>query len=140
LEGPGTGNTWPSFYAAPKLEVNQLGDHMYQGKRLMAPRPLPAELLQQGSDLFHTVKLAAEVSDTGIPGAESLVKKTRTLLHRSCPQYRRSHADGNGLLCGSGEQDGKPVRPECIGCIVGRFSANGFFVGTILPAGAEFSR
>jgi hypothetical protein len=122
------------------FKVNQLGDHMHHGKCLMAPRPLPAELLQQGSDLFQTVKLAAEVSDLGVHGAEGLVKKTRTLLHRSCPQYRISQADGHGLLCGSGEQDGQPFRPECVGCIVGRFSANGFFVGEILPAGQEYSR
>lgn len=109
---------------------------MYNKRLPLTPRP---ELLERGSDLAQMVQAAANAADKHIPGSPGLINKARTLLHSSCPQYRRSQADGHGLLCASGERDGQPVRSECIGCNVGSFSANGMFVGEILPAGADFS-
>lgn len=104
---------------------------MNRFKGPLIARPLPAELLEKGSDLHQLVTIAGDLSAQRTEGANALANKARTLLHNACPSYKKSFDPERVFHCASGERDGKPIRPECTRCIVSQFSANGFFVGDI---------
>ncbi len=100
--------------------------------RLSAASNLPRDLSRRGSDLDRLITIAGDAAADGTFGAANTVAVTRNMLHKLCPDYRPSKACQIDVLCGSGEDDGKPFRPSCGNCLVGQFTAAGKFLGDVI--------
>jgi hypothetical protein len=105
--------------------------------RTLGQRPcLPRDLSRRGSDLDRIITIAGDAAARGTFGAADTVAVARSMLHRLCPDYRPSKACPIDVLCGSGEDNGQPIRTGCGICLVGQFTAAGKFLGDLIPMSA----
>jgi len=96
---------------------------------------LPHELFRRGSDLDRLITIAGDAAADGTFGAANTVAVTRSMLSKLCPDYRPGSVIDLDVICGSGEANGCPLRPECRRCLVSRFSASGKFCGDLVSDG-----
>ena len=104
-----------------------------EGKTLAQRSCLPRDLSRRGSDLDRLITIAGDAAAEGTFGAADTVAVTRSMLRRLCPDYRPSKACPTDVLCGSGEDNGQPIRTSCSICLVGQFTAAGRFLGDVIP-------
>jgi hypothetical protein len=97
---------------------------------------LPGDLSRRGSDLDRLITIAGDAAAEGTFGAADTVAVARSMLRSLCPDYRPSKACQIDVLCGSGEDNGKPSRSGCGKCLVGQFTAAGKFLGDVIPISA----
>lgn len=107
-----------------------------EGKTVVRKSDLPRDLFRRGSDLDRLITIAGDAAAEGTFGAADTVAVTRSMLRRLCPDYRPSTACQIDVLCGSGEDNGKPSRSGCGKCLVGQFTAAGKFLGDVIPMSA----
>jgi hypothetical protein len=97
---------------------------------------LQRDLSHRGSDLDRLITIAGDAAAEGTFGAADTVAVTRSMIRRLCPDYRPSKAGQIDVLCGSGEDNGQPIRTCCGICLVGQFTAAGKFIGDVIPLSA----
>ena len=110
-----------------------------EGRTFAQKSSLPRDLSRRGSDLDRLITIAGDAATEGTFGAANTVAVTRGLIHKLCPDYRPSKACQIDVLCGSGEDNGRPFRSGCGMCLVGQFTAAGKFLGDVIPASALVS-
>jgi hypothetical protein len=107
-----------------------------EGRTLVQKSNLPRDLSRRGSDLDRLITIAGDAAAEGTFGAANTVAVTHGMLHRLCPDYRPSKACPIDVLCGSGEDNGQPIRAGCGICLVGQFTAAGKFLGDLVAMSA----
>ena len=107
-----------------------------EGRTFAQRSCLPRDLSRRGSDLDRLITIAGDAAAGGTFGAADTVAVTRSMLRRLCPNYRPSEACQFDVLCGSGEDNGKPIRTTCGVCVAGQFTAAGKFLGDVIPTSA----
>jgi hypothetical protein len=106
------------------------------GRTFVQRSCLPRDLSRRGSDLDRLITIAGDAAADGTFGAADTVAVTRSMLRSLCPNYRPSNACQIDVLCGSGEDNGKPFRSGCGICLVGQFTAADMFLGDVIPMSA----
>jgi len=97
---------------------------------------LPRELSRRGTDLDRLITITGDAAANGTFGAAETVAVTRSMLRKLCSDYRPSKACQTEVLCGSGEDNGQPIRTGCGFCLVGQFTSAGMFLGDVIPISA----
>jgi hypothetical protein len=106
------------------------------GRTIAQKSCLPRDLSRRGSDLDRLITIAGDAAAQGTFGAADTVAVTRSMVRRLCPDYRPSKACQMDVLCGSGEDNGEPIRTGCGICLVGQFTAAGKFLGDVIQMSA----
>ena len=81
-----------------------------EGRTVAQRSCLPRDLSRRGSDLDRLITIAGDAAAEGTFGAANTVAVTRSMIRRLCPDYRPSKACRIDVLCGSGEDNGQPIR------------------------------
>lgn len=110
--------------------------YLGEGGTLTQKPSLPRDLSRRGSDLDRLITIAGDAAAQGTFGAANTVAVTRGMIRKLCPEYRPSKASQIEVLCGSGEDSGRPIRTGCGVCLVGQFTAAGKFLGDVIPTSA----
>jgi hypothetical protein len=106
------------------------------GRTVAQRSSLPRDLSRRGSDLDRLITIAGDAAAQGTFGAADTAAVTRNMLRKLCPDYRPSKACQTDVLCGSGEDNGRPIRTGCGICLVGQFTTAGKFLGDVFPMSA----
>jgi hypothetical protein len=91
---------------------------------------LSDELKDMASPTMSAVHTACDLESKDPELAARLAEHAQRMLVLACPHYKPDNADGNKVLCNSGQSNEKPRRGHiCAGCPVGQvIRQNGEFV------------